>query len=98
MLFSHRQRRGVCWHVAQVLSATHLQVTVWERGCGLTAACGTGATAAAAAAVKLGHSPAETPIVVTLPGGDLVIRVAADFRESWMEGPAVEVYRGTLSG
>ena len=33
-----------------------------------------------------------------VPGSDLVIRVAADFRESWMEGPAVEVYRGTLSG
>jgi len=83
---------------AEVVTSTHLRVTVWERGCGLTAACGTGATAVAAAAVQLGYSPAETPIVVTLPGGDLVIRVAADFHEAWMEGPAVEVYRGTLSG
>lgn len=89
--------QGTNVEFTEVLSATHLRVTVWERGCGLTAACGTGATAAAAAAVKLGRCPADTPIVVSLPGGDLVIRVAADFHEAWMTGPAVEVYRGTLS-
>ena len=78
-------------------SATHLEVWVWERGCGLTQACGIGATAAAAAAVKLGHCPADTAIRVTLPGGDLSIRIAADFSEAWMRGPAVEVFRGRLA-
>lgn len=78
-------------------SETHLEVRVWERGCGLTEACGTGATAAAAAAVKLGMAPCDTPIRVTLPGGDLWIRIAADFGQAWMEGPAVEVYRGQLA-
>jgi diaminopimelate epimerase len=90
--------RGANVEFTRVHSATHLEVRVWERGCGLTAACGTGATAAAAAAVKLGYSPAETPVVVTLPGGDLVIRVAADGHEAWMDGPAVEAYRGHLPG
>ena len=80
----------------EVVAPTHLRVTVWERGCGLTMACGTGATASAAAAVKLGHCPADAPIVTTLPGGDLTIRVASDFHQAWMEGPAVEVYRGQL--
>lgn len=89
--------QGTNVEFTEVLSPTHLKVTVWERGCGLTQACGTGATAAAAAAVKLGHSPSATPISVSLPGGDLTIRVAADFHEAWMDGPAVEVYRGQLS-
>jgi diaminopimelate epimerase len=88
--------QGTNVEFTQLLSPTHLKVTVWERGCGLTQACGTGATAAAAAAVRLGHSPSDTPIKVTLPGGDLTIRVAADFHDAWMDGPAVEVYRGQL--
>ncbi|MDP6943882.1 MAG: diaminopimelate epimerase [Myxococcota bacterium] len=86
--------RGTNVEFTRVLSPTHLEVTVWERGCGLTAACGTGATAATAAAVKLGYSPPDTPITVTLLGGDLIIRVAADLRQAWMDGPAVETCRG----
>lgn len=79
----------------QVVSPTHLNVVVWERGCGMTQACGTGATAAAAAAVRQGHCPADTPLRVSLPGGDLTIRVAEDFHQSWMEGPARRVYEGS---
>lgn len=82
----------------QVIAADHLRVAVWERGCGLTEACGTGATAAAAAAVRHGLARPETPITVSLPGGDLVITVAADFSTARMTGPATEVYRGVLSG
>lgn len=82
--------------VAQ-LDSRHLEVTVWERGCGLTMACGTGATASAVAAARLGKAPLGEPIRVTLPGGDLSIVVEPDYRTAWMEGPAVEVYRGTLS-
>jgi diaminopimelate epimerase len=89
--------QGANVEFTELLSRTHLKVTVWERGCGLTQACGTGATAAAAAAVRLGHCPSDTPISVSLPGGDLTIRVASDFHDAWMNGPAVEVYRGQLS-
>lgn len=78
-------------------SPTHFDATVWERGCGLTQACGTGATAVVAAAVRLGMAAFDTPITVSLPGGDLVITIERDFATAWMDGPAVEVYRGTLS-
>ena len=54
-----------------VLSRTHLRQKVWERGAGLTLACGTGACAAAVAAIRAGL--ADPIVTVTLPGGDLCI-------------------------
>ncbi len=89
--------RGVNVEFADVRAPDHITVTVWERGCGLTQACGTGATATAAAAVARGLAPAGTPIRVTLPGGDLWITVAGDGSQAWMEGPAAEVFRGELT-
>ena len=74
------------------------EISIYRRCEVLVVGGGPSGTAAAAAAVKLGYSPAETPVVVTLPGGDLVIRVAADGHEAWMDGPAVEAYRGHLPG
>ena len=82
---------------AEIVSPTEINVSVWERGCGLTEACGTGATATACMAVKLGHAEPDTPITVHLPGGDLIITVEAGFQRAWMDGPAAETYRGTLS-
>jgi diaminopimelate epimerase len=81
----------------ELAGPARLRVTVYERGCGLTQACGTGATAAAAAAVRLGRMPFDTPITVAMPGGELAITLEAGFRTAWMEGPAVEVYRGELA-
>jgi len=72
------------------------EVIVYERGCGLTQACGTGATAVVAAAVAAGLADPDTDVRVQLPGGALTIRVSADGSESSMEGPAVEVYRGSI--
>ena len=74
-----------------------IEVSVWERGCGLTLACGTGATAVAAAAVRLGWMPFGDPITVRLPGGELDITIETDFETAWMDGPVVEVYRGRLT-
>ena len=71
-----------------------LTLWVWERGCGITAACGTGACATLAAAVAEGLAPAELPVRVQLPGGPLTIRCAAD--RVWMTGPARFVFRGEL--
>lgn len=76
-----------------------LRVTVWERGCGLTQACGTGATATAAAAVRLGliaPEAAARPIHVALPGGTLAITVAPDFSEAIMDGPVELAFSGDV--
>ena len=88
--------RGANVEFTEVRGPTELRVTVYERGCGLTLACGTGATAAACAAVRLGRCQAGVPIAVDLPGGRLLITVAADLSQAWMEGPATEVFRGEL--
>jgi diaminopimelate epimerase len=81
---------------AHVRSPTDIELVVWERGCGITLACGTGACATAAAACLNGLSPVDTDITVHLPGGDLSIRVAPSFDAVHMSGPAVLVYTAEL--
>lgn len=75
-----------------------LTLWVWERGCGITAACGTGACATLAAAVAAGLAPADQPVRVQLPGGPLTIRLATDAPTPrvWMTGPARFVFRGQV--
>jgi diaminopimelate epimerase len=68
-------------NVATVVAANHLNLRVWERGVGLTKACGTGACATAVAAIRSGR--AKSPLTVSLPGGDLTI--------SWVEGGPIEM-------
>ncbi|CAM3228636.1 Diaminopimelate epimerase [Sphingomonas antarctica] len=77
--------------VAQVTGSASLKVRVWERGAGLTRACGTGACAAAIAAIK--RKLVTSPVTVTLPGGDLTI--AWDGGAIAMSGPATFVFSGT---
>jgi diaminopimelate epimerase len=71
-----------------------IDLVVWERGSGLTEACGTGACAAAVAAVSRGLAPAGEPVEVRLPGAALRITVAADLVGVTMRGPAVRVLAG----
>lgn len=78
-------------NVATVRGPHNVQLRVWERGVGLTLACGTGACATAVAAIRSGR--AQSPVTVALPGGTLTI--------SWefggpieMEGPATHVFTG----
>ena len=78
----------------KVVSEHEAKVRVWERGVGETRACGTGATATAVALVRTGQC--TTPVTVELPGGKLVVDVAADWRVH-MTGPAEEIYHGDLS-
>jgi len=76
---------------AEILNDGHIRLIVWERGAGLTQACGTGACATAVAAIRRGF--AVGPVTVTLPGGDLVI----DWRAGGtitMTGPATHVFDG----
>ena len=77
----------------QILDRTHLKMRVWERGSGETHACGTGACAAAAAAVKNGHCDFDAPITVHLLGGDLTVTVRKDYG-IFLSGSAVKVYDG----
>ena len=78
------------------LQADGLELWVWERGCGLTLACGTGACATAVAAVATGRHAAGEPLRVALPGGVLRITVDEGLARVWMEGPAVEVFSGSV--
>jgi len=76
----------------KVLSDTHLQMRVWERGAGPTLACGTGACALTVAAVLAGK--ASRKCTVTLPGGDLEIEWRESDNRCLMTGPADLVFQG----
>ena len=80
-------------NVASVVGKDHLKLHVWERGAGLTRACGTGACATAVAAMKRGL--VGRSVKVTLPGGDLSIEWDAEDHIQ-MTGPATEAFRGTF--
>ena len=84
---------GINAEFVEVLSNTCLRMRVWERGCGITLACGTGACASAFAAVKQGLCPVNEPIEVKLDGGSLFVTVDAQDGIR-MEGPAVTVFEG----
>jgi len=71
-----------------------IDLVVWERGSGLTDACGTGACAAAVASARAGRVPTGQPVAVRLPGGTLQITVAADLTRVTMRGPAERAFEG----
>jgi len=77
----------------KVVTPTHLRMRVWERGSGETAACGTGACAALAAAVL--NEKSERRAVLHLNGGDLDIEWRSD-NHILMTGPAEEVFSGEI--
>ncbi len=71
-----------------------IRLNVWERGAGLTQACGTGACATAVAAIRRGL--AQSPVEVRLPGGALTIDWAPGGTIR-MRGPATHVFSGELA-
>ncbi|KAA0969726.1 diaminopimelate epimerase [Aureimonas fodinaquatilis] len=79
--------------IAQVTRPTALTMRTWERGVGLTRACGSAACAASVLAARTGR--AERRIVVTVPGGDLIIEWRDDDHVI-MTGPAEWEWSGTL--
>jgi diaminopimelate epimerase len=77
-----------------VLSDTEIRMRVWERGCGETQACGTGACAAAVAGIV--NRLHGNRITVHLPGGDLLIEWSGETADPvYMTGPARAVYTGS---
>jgi diaminopimelate epimerase len=77
----------------QVVGENELKVRVWERACGETLACGTGACAAVAAANKLGK--VGNKVTVHVLGGDLQVEVSTSL---FLSGTAEKIYQGTLFG
>ncbi|MPN54955.1 Diaminopimelate epimerase [bioreactor metagenome] len=78
----------------RVVSRTTLRMRVWERGNGETQACGTGACAAVAAAVKNGLCDAGQDVTVKVRGGDLVVNYTDT--EILLTGDAKLVYEGVF--
>ena len=80
----------------EVISPRLLRMRVWERGCGETMACGTGACAAFAAAAASGLTGREGR--VALPGGTLTLSWPEEEGEIYLEGPASAVFEGEWPG
>ena len=81
---------------ARVVGPQLIQLEVFERGSGWTRACGTGACAAAVAAVETGRVQRDAPIEVRLPGGPLTIGIGAPGERISMTGPARHVFDGAI--
>jgi diaminopimelate epimerase len=80
--------------VVQVLSPEHVKICTWERGAGLTRACGTAACASAVAAIR--RDLTGRKVKVTLPGGDLVIEWRESDGHVLMTGPYALDFEGML--
>ena len=84
--------RRVNAHFVEVLGPGEVRMRTWERGSGITLACGTGACAVCVAGVLTGRTgPA---ILAHLPGGDLTLEWAGGGAPVFMTGPATEVFSG----
>lgn len=79
---------------AKVISEGVVRMRVWERGSGITMACGTGACATAAAAVERGL--VQSPCTIIMDGGSLTIDCDKGSRKIVMTGPAVTVFEGSV--
>ena len=88
---------GVNVEFAEKLDDTTLRMRVFERGSGVTLACGTGACATVAAAVSRGICPPDTPVTVLLDGGALTVICAAG-GTTYMIGGAEFAFDGVVEG
>ena len=79
---------------AWIQDAGHIAVRVWERGCGETRACGTGACAVAAAAMRMRRCAMS--VTIELPGGELQVTYGTRSRHLYLTGPAEEVFSGEV--
>lgn len=77
-------------HFVQVLAREHVRMATWERGTGITQACGTGAAAVCVACVLNGLT--DRRITATLPGGDLLLEWDEASNHVFKTGPATEVF------
>lgn len=85
---------GVNVEIARVFSGGPVAMRVYERGVGETQACGTGACAVAVGAIELGR--AESPVRVTMLGGDVTVEWAGEGENAFLTGGAELVFDTTL--
>lgn len=84
--------RKVNVHFVEVLGPGTVRMRTWERGSGITLACGTGACAVCVAGVLTGRT--DRTLLAHLPGGDLRLEWPEDGGSVFMTGPATEVFSG----
>jgi diaminopimelate epimerase len=79
-------------HFVQVDGPAEATMRTWERGSGITLACGTGACSVCVAGVLTGRT--DRRLLAHLPGGDLRLHWSESDNHVYMTGPAVEVFSG----
>jgi diaminopimelate epimerase len=84
--------RRVNVHIVEVIGRGEVRMRTWERGSGITLACGTGACAVCVAGVLTHRS--DRTVLAHLPGGDLELEWPAQDAPVFMTGPATEVFSG----
>lgn len=77
-----------------IIDSHRIRIEIWERGSGYTLSSGTSSCAASAVACRLGRC--ASPITVEMPGGELTVRLDADFNAE-LEGPVVSVAAGRFA-
>ncbi len=78
----------------EMLSNSHIKVRVFERGCGETLSCGSGACAAVYAAIHL--KDAENKVEVELKGGNLIVELNKTTGHIYLSGTAETIFKGTI--
>ncbi|MBW3041951.1 diaminopimelate epimerase [Prochlorococcus marinus] len=81
-------------HFVELIDKANIKVKVWERGCGPTLACGTGACACLVVASMIGKTLNNANVY--LPGGKLVIEWPNQSGPVFMQGPAIKVFSGVI--
>lgn len=79
---------------AHIINRQEIRMRVWERGSGITQACGTGACATVVAAIVTQQTDRQVNVI--MDGGSLTIRWEKDTAPVYMTGEAVTVYEGTI--
>lgn len=89
--------QGANIEFVNVMSRESCNLVVWERGAGITLACGSGSVATACAGCAVGHFDFDKPIAVHQPGGALHITVGTGFREIRQRSIAERVFAGEMN-
>ena len=76
------------------ISSSQIELCVWERGCGITLACGTGACASVAAGILNGIL--DNSVVVKLPGGEVKVKWQGEGNDIFLTGPAKYVFKAEI--